>query len=158
VYRDSESGAVARQLDLAFHALADRTRRQILRRLTRGPATVTEVARQFEITLPAVSQHLAVLERAGLIARTPEGRLRHCSLDVRALQKMDDWLGPIRAYWTGTLARLGEIAEETPERRGPHRTRASGSVDALRRSNPAARTSELGPQPRADRRHPVDPE
>jgi DNA-binding transcriptional ArsR family regulator len=113
----AESGDLARQLDLTFHALADRTRRQILRRLTRGPATVSEVAMRFEISLPAVSQHLTVLEQAGLIARTTQGRFRHCTLQPGSLRRLDDWMGPLREYWSNTLDRIGELADRAPERR-----------------------------------------
>jgi DNA-binding transcriptional ArsR family regulator len=117
VDRRPETAATSRQLDLTFRALADATRRQILRRLSRGPATVTEVAERFEISLPAISQHLTVLERAGLIARTTEGRLRHCSLEARSLREIDDWLGPLRAYWTTTFTRIGELADPPPRGR-----------------------------------------
>jgi DNA-binding transcriptional ArsR family regulator len=113
----AESAAVARKLDLTFHALADGTRRQILRRLSRGPATVSEVAERFDISLPAVSQHLTVLERAGLISRTAEGRLRRCSLEVTSLRELDDWIEPLRAYWSTTLAGIAQYADRKPERR-----------------------------------------
>jgi DNA-binding transcriptional ArsR family regulator len=113
----AESATVTRQLDRTFHALADRTRRQILRQLSRGPATVGEVATRFEISLPAVSQHLTVLERAGLISRTAEGRLRHCSLELQSLKELDDWIEPLRAYWTTTLAGIGEYADRKGVRR-----------------------------------------
>jgi DNA-binding transcriptional ArsR family regulator len=80
------------QLDRVFRALADRTRRAILRRLSTGSATVTELAAPFGMSLPGVSKHLTVLEQAGLVVRTVEGRVRRCSLQPGPLRDASSWL------------------------------------------------------------------
>ncbi|MGI0129407.1 MAG: ArsR/SmtB family transcription factor [Thermoplasmata archaeon] len=117
----NEDGAVAAdgtedQLDRTFRALSDGTRRQIISRLARGPATVSEVAEPFPMSLPAVSQHLTVLEKAGMIARTAEGRTRRCTFDTDSLRVLDDWLHPYRIYWAETLTALGDHAERARTR------------------------------------------
>jgi DNA-binding transcriptional ArsR family regulator len=87
------------QLDGIFAALADPTRRAILARLMAGEATVTELAEPFDMTLPAVSKHLKVLERAGLIARGREAQWRPCRLDANPLKEAADWLEGYRRFW-----------------------------------------------------------
>ena len=103
---------VEEQLDRIFRALSDRTRRRILARLLTGPATVSELADPFAMSLPAVSKHLKVLERAGLIIRTADGRLRRCSLGAEPLRHVAAWLDPYRAFWTDTLQQLALFVEE----------------------------------------------
>jgi DNA-binding transcriptional ArsR family regulator len=94
------------RLDLVFHALADRTRRSLLRRLGRGPAMVTELAAPFDMSLPAVSKHLCVLERARLVSRKIDGRVHRCALDPKALSEVEGWLRERREFWEHTLDAL----------------------------------------------------
>jgi DNA-binding transcriptional ArsR family regulator len=95
-------------LSTTFAALADPTRRAILRRLTQGEATVNELAEPFPITLQAVSKHLKVLERAGLIARGRSAQLRPSRLQGQALREAADWLAGYRGFWEGSFDRLDE--------------------------------------------------
>jgi DNA-binding transcriptional ArsR family regulator len=94
------------RLSATFNALADPTRRAILARLVTGEASVKELARPFDMSLQAVSKHLKVLERAGLIARGREAQWRPCRLEVRALKGVDEWLGDYRRLWEERLDRL----------------------------------------------------
>jgi DNA-binding transcriptional ArsR family regulator len=93
-------------LDTTFTALADPTRRAILARLTRGDATVGELAAPFAISLPAISRHLKVLEDAALISNERAGKHRRCHLKHEALQAATEWLDFYRNFWGGTLDRL----------------------------------------------------
>src|SRR5438270_2023252 len=86
-------------LDATFAALADGTRRAILARLTSGEASVTELAKPFDMTLPAISKHLKVLERAGLIARGRDAQWRPCRLDAGPLKDVADWVDHYRKFW-----------------------------------------------------------
>jgi DNA-binding transcriptional ArsR family regulator len=104
------SSAEAR-LDFVFRALGDTTRRRILARLSRGPATVTELAEPFAISLPAISRHLKVLEQARLIVRQIDGRIHRCMLHADTLGAVDTWLDQYREFWTGTLDALARYAE-----------------------------------------------
>jgi DNA-binding transcriptional ArsR family regulator len=106
-----------RQLDLLFRALGDRTRRALLARLAGNPASVTELAEPFAISLPAISRHIRVLERANLVARKVDGRVHHCSLDASALQTVDGWLRHYRRFWAANLDALARYAEGGPGRR-----------------------------------------
>jgi DNA-binding transcriptional ArsR family regulator len=89
-----------------FAALADPTRRAILARLALGETSVTELAEPFAMSMPAVSKHLKVLERAGLIARGREAQWRPCRIELRALKDVDDWLEEYRRLWEDRLDRL----------------------------------------------------
>jgi DNA-binding transcriptional ArsR family regulator len=105
-------------LDATFSALADPTRRAILARLSLGETSVTELAKPFDMSLPAVSKHLKVLERAGLITRGREAQWRPCRIEPKALKDIDDWLGDYRRFFEGSLDRLDDYlktlkAEET---------------------------------------------
>ncbi len=100
------------QLSTTFSALADPTRRAILERLAEGEATVNELAEPFPITLQAVSKHLKVLERAGLITRGRTAQLRPSRLHGDALREASDWLAGYRGFWEGTFDRLGEHLHE----------------------------------------------
>src|SRR5688500_10484642 len=100
------------RLDLVFQALANRTRRALLQRLTGGAARVTDLASPFDMSLAAISRHLAVLERAGLIERSINGRVHSCALDVGAMAPAEEWLAAYREFWNGKLDRLAEFAEE----------------------------------------------
>ncbi len=99
------------QLDLVFGALADATRRRILARLAVGEATVGELAAPFEISRPAISRHLKVLERAGLIHRTRDGRVRRCELDAGPLHDASEWVGRYREFWVDRLDALAAYLE-----------------------------------------------
>ncbi len=100
------------QLSLTFAALADPTRRAILARLVQGDATVTELAEPFAMTMPAVSKHLKVLERAGLISRGREAQWRPCRIEPMALEGVDDWLADYRQLWTERFDRLDDYLRE----------------------------------------------
>ena len=90
---------MAAQLDSTFSALSDPTRRAIVQRLASGRATVKELARPFRISLPAISKHLKILERAGLLTRTKEGRTHHCELNATPLKEANDWLVWHQQFW-----------------------------------------------------------
>jgi DNA-binding transcriptional ArsR family regulator len=100
------------RLDRTFAALADPTRRAILGRLARGEASVTELAEPFEMTLPAVSKHLKVLERAGLIARGRERQWRPARLEAGPLKEVADWTERYRRFWEESYDRLDEYLDE----------------------------------------------
>jgi DNA-binding transcriptional ArsR family regulator len=99
-------------LSTIFSALADPTRRAILARLTAGEASVTELAEPFEMSMPAISKHLKVLERAGLIARGREAQWRPCRLEAEPLKEAADWLESYRRFWEQSFDRLGEYLRE----------------------------------------------
>ena len=96
----------ADQLSKTFKALADPTRRAILARLQLGEVSVLELAKPFEMSLPAISQHLKVLETAGLVARSREAQWRPCRLDAAKLQEATEWLDQYRRFWDGSFDRL----------------------------------------------------
>lgn len=96
-------------LDATFAALADPTRRAILTRLAAGEATVTELAEPFAMSQPAVSKHLKVLERAGLVTRGRDAQRRPCRLDARPLREAVAWLADYRDYWAESYTRLDEV-------------------------------------------------
>jgi DNA-binding transcriptional ArsR family regulator len=100
------------RLDMTFSALADPTRRAILARLASGEASVTELARPFEMSLPAVSKHLKVLERAGLIARGREAQWRPSRLEAGPLKDVADWVDHYRKFWDESLDRLEVYLKE----------------------------------------------
>src|SRR5690349_13940463 len=94
------------QLSATFAALSDPTRRAILARLATGECSVSELAEPFDMSMPAVSKHLAVLERAGLIARRREAQWRHCRLEAAPLKEVAEWAERYRRLWEGRLDRL----------------------------------------------------
>jgi DNA-binding transcriptional ArsR family regulator len=100
------------RLSATFAALADPTRRAILARLALGETSVTELAEPFEMSLPAVSKHLKVLERAGLIARGREAQWRPCRIEPHALKDVDDWLARYRRFWDESFDRLDVYLQE----------------------------------------------
>ena len=106
------------RLDITFAALADPTRRAILARLAEGEATVNDLAEPFSMTLQAVSKHLKVLERAGLIARGRDRQLRPSRLEGDALKEAADWLGTYRHFWEDSLDRLDQHLTEAQEEKG----------------------------------------
>jgi DNA-binding transcriptional ArsR family regulator len=115
------------RLSDTFAALADPTRRAILARLMRGQSSVNELAAPFKISLPAVSKHLKVLERAGLITRGRDAQQRPCCLDTSALKDVDKWLEDYRRFWDESLERLGEYLDtlqaKPKKRRGKSKPR-----------------------------------
>ena len=100
------------QLSDVFAALADPTRRAILARLAEGPATVNQLAEPFPVTLQAVSKHLKVLERAGLITRGREAQWRPCRLEAEGLREASEWVENYRRFWEQSLDRLEEYLRE----------------------------------------------
>ena len=102
----------ADRLSATFSALADPTRRAILARLISGEASVNELAEPFEMSLPAVSKHLKVLERAGLITRGREAQWRPCTLQAGPLKDIADWVEQYRRFWEQSLDRLGDYLRE----------------------------------------------
>jgi DNA-binding transcriptional ArsR family regulator len=104
------------QLSSTFSALADPTRRAILARLVSGETSVTELAEPFEMSLPAISKHLKVLERAGLIARGREAQWRPCRIEARPLRDVADWVEGYRRFWEESFDRLDEYLRELKAR------------------------------------------
>jgi DNA-binding transcriptional ArsR family regulator len=100
------------QLDLTFSALADPTRRAILARLALGDASVSELAEPFEISVRAVSLHVGVLEKAGLVSRTKDAQRRPSRLELAPLLEVDQWLSSYRRLWEGRLDRMEEVLEQ----------------------------------------------
>ena len=106
------------QLDATFAALADSTRRAILARLAQGEATVLELAEPFDMSQPAISKHLKVLERAGLISRGRDAQRRPSRLEVGPLIKAEEWIERYRAVWERNYERLDALLEELKAARG----------------------------------------
>ena len=102
-------------LDRVFHALADPARRTMLERLTRGPASVSELAQPLSMSLPAVVQHLAVLEESGLVKSRKVGRVRTCQIEAGALQPAEQWINDRRLQWEKRLDRLGDYLARPPK-------------------------------------------
>ncbi len=107
--------SAAPPLDRVFHALADPARRHMVERLTRGPASVSELARPLTLTLPAVVQHLQVLEASGLIRSKKIGRVRTCTIEPAALRTAERWLAERRTTWERKFDRLEQILAEQDE-------------------------------------------
>jgi DNA-binding transcriptional ArsR family regulator len=103
-------------LSSTFAALADPTRRAILARLASGEASVTELAEPFDMTLPAVTKHLKVLQRAGLITQGRKAQWRPCRLEARPLREVSDWVEPYRRFWDESFDRLDAYLRELQER------------------------------------------
>jgi|SRR6516162_7162807 DNA-binding transcriptional ArsR family regulator len=127
------------QLSYTFAALADPTRRAILARLSLGETSVTELAKPFEMSMPAVSKHLKVLERAGLISRGREAQWRPCRLDAGPLKDATSWLEAYRRFWSTHVDALERYLDRihpsrppktktSKERRGPNRERDKGEA------------------------------
>lgn len=104
------------QLDLTFAALADPTRRAILERLASGEASVKELAEPFDMTLPAVTKHLKVLQRAGLITQGRKAQWRPCRLEAKPLREVADWVEQYRRFWEESFDRLDAYLKELQER------------------------------------------
>lgn len=101
------------KLDMVFHALADSTRRAILMRLANGDAVVSELAEPFDMSLPAISKHLGVLEKAGLLQRHKNGRIRRCELTAGPLETAADWIKFYRQFWESQLDSLADYLDGT---------------------------------------------
>ena len=114
------------QLSTTFAALADPTRRAILARLVAGECSVTELAEPFDMSMPAVSKHLRVLERAGLIARGREAQWRPCRIEAAALKDVADWLDDYRHIWEARLDRLDDYLQELKKKEKRHGRRQRG--------------------------------
>ncbi|MFZ0735487.1 MAG: metalloregulator ArsR/SmtB family transcription factor [Candidatus Acidiferrales bacterium] len=108
------------QLSSTFAALADPTRRAILARLISGEASVTELAEPFEMSMPAISKHLKVLERAGLIARGREAQWRPCKLEAGPLKDVADWVAHYRRFWTESFDRLDDYLRDVQKKQKRH--------------------------------------
>ena len=107
-------------LDAVFGALADPTRRSLMRRLRRGSATVSELAEPFSMSLPAVSKHLVVLRRAGLIEQRRAGREHRCRLVAAPLKKAVDWIEEYEQFWEDQLDSLQDFLNESHEEENDH--------------------------------------
>jgi DNA-binding transcriptional ArsR family regulator len=117
----------AARLDLTFAALADSTRRAIIARLATGEASVTELAKPFAMSQPAISKHLKVLEQAGLISRSRDGQRRPCKIEAKRLEEANQWLERYSAFWAASLDRLDALLDEMqsepkPRKRPRHKT------------------------------------
>ena len=108
------------QLSLTFAALADPTRRAILARLASGACSVTELAEPFDMSMPAVSKHLRVLERAGLIARGREAQWRPCRIEAGPLKDVAEWADRYRHIWEARLDRLDDYLQELKDKEKKH--------------------------------------
>lgn len=108
------------QLSATFAALADPTRRAILARLAAGEASVSELAKPFKISAPAVTKHLKVLERAGLISRTREAQWRPCRLEARPLSEVAEWVEHYRRFWEQSLERLDDYLQQLQAKEKQH--------------------------------------
>ena len=102
---------VEHRLDRIFHALANRTRRAMLRRLAEGPATVSELAAPFDMSLPSSSKNIRVLEEAGLVERAIDGRVHRCALRPDTLRDAEEWLGYYRGFWSDALDAVARYVE-----------------------------------------------
>ena len=105
----------ASDLDLMFQALADPSRRSMVERLSRGPASVSQLAEPLDMSLPAVVQHLQVLEASGLVKTEKIGRVRSCTLDASAMSQAERWINDRRTQWERRLDRLGDFLEQTKD-------------------------------------------
>ncbi|MCG3117730.1 MAG: metalloregulator ArsR/SmtB family transcription factor [Candidatus Manganitrophus sp. SA1] len=108
-------------LNLIFQALADPTRRAILKNISRQDRSVTELSAPFDMSLAAVSKHLKVLERARLIHRTKSGRRHHCRLNAEALKTAEVWIADYRKFWEGRLDSLGRFLQQSSKQNKENR-------------------------------------
>ncbi|HEY8133581.1 MAG TPA: metalloregulator ArsR/SmtB family transcription factor [Thermoanaerobaculia bacterium] len=134
----------SQSLDTTFAALADPTRRAILAQLALGMSTVTQLAEPFDISLPAVSKHLRVLEDAGLLVRQKDGRVHRCTLDPGPMTRAAEWIGEMRRFWESQFDALAAYLERTKEESWP---RSRHSLKAPRsRSRSGAPSPRRGPK------------
>ncbi|UCH52997.1 MAG: winged helix-turn-helix transcriptional regulator [Pseudomonadota bacterium] len=136
-------------LDLTFAALADRTRRAILARLAHGEASVTELAQPFDMSLPAVSKHLRVLEEAGLLARTRDGRVHRLRVAAAPMKQATEWMERYRAFWEARLDALDRYLTESKQEVSPWPNRKPSKTTSSRSAAPstprAKQSSAPGP-------------
>lgn len=104
-----------RQLDLAFGALSHPIRRGILARLAKGETTIAELAKPYDVSAPAITKHMRILEEAGLLSRRKEGREHRCRLEARKMKEAQAWIEQQRALWNDRLDRLAQYLKENPE-------------------------------------------
>jgi DNA-binding transcriptional ArsR family regulator len=130
------------QLSVVFAALADPTRRAILAQLADGDATVSELAEPFPISMPAISRHLKVLERAGLISRSRSGQWRSSSLEATPLKEATDWMERYRVFWDASFDRLDAHLRRVQQERAASDAGAGSTAESA--SPPAARTERTG--------------
>ena len=131
------AAAATADLDTTFAALADPTRRAILGRLSRGDATVLELAAPFAMSQPAISKHLKVLERAGLISRGRDAQRRPCRLEGRRMKQAADWLGTYRQFWEASYSRLDDFLARTASQgeKTCHPKNSKSSPNPVRRAS-----------------------
>src|SRR6059058_4844379 len=108
------------QLSVTFAALADPTRRAILARLAQGEASVTELAKPFDLSLPGVSKHLKVLQRAGLITQSRNAQWRPCRLESARLKEASEWVGEYRRFWDESFQRLDDVLQDLIKKEKTH--------------------------------------
>ena len=137
-------------LDLVFHALADPARRVMVERLSRGPATVSDLARPLGMSLPGVVQHIKVLEESGLVSSVKVGRVRTCRVEEKSFAAAERWFAERRAFWERTLDRLGDYldrqagAADVPP--SPPRSHSRKAKSAKTKANgPFSRTARSKP-------------
>lgn len=123
------------ELDELFHALADPSRRIIVERLSQGPASVTQLAEPLPMSLPAVVQHVQVLEAAGLIRTEKIGRVRTCHLQLKRLDGADTWIAARRAEWEQRLDRLGDYLAATDPTTTPKPKSAKATAEVKRKNS-----------------------
>ena len=114
-------------LSVVFAALADPTRRAILARLAQGEASVTELAKPFDLSLPGVSKHLKVLQRAGLITQSRNAQWRPCRLEGGRLREASDWVGEYRRFWDESFQRLDDVLQDLIKEKETHDKQGSDS-------------------------------
>jgi DNA-binding transcriptional ArsR family regulator len=119
-------------LSTTFAALADPTRRAILARLTTGEASVNELAEPFDMSLPAISKHLKVLERAGLISHSQDAQRRPRRLEPERLKEIADWLGTYREFWEASFSRLDDYLEELQTKEKPRERKKARTLRRTR--------------------------
>ncbi|HEU5250536.1 MAG TPA: metalloregulator ArsR/SmtB family transcription factor [Thermoanaerobaculia bacterium] len=139
-------------LDRSFAALADPTRRAILARLALGETRVTDLAKPFDISLPAVSKHLKVLEDAGLLKRRREGRVHHCRLDPKPLSTAADWIAQHRAFWEKSLNRLAEYLSNELEEEATWQSRIRSPKRRSGSREPSGRAARKSSAPGRSRK------
>ncbi|MEE8110868.1 MAG: metalloregulator ArsR/SmtB family transcription factor [bacterium] len=131
-------------LDGTFSALSDPTRRSILARLAQGESTVTELARPFIVSLPAISKHLRVLEAAGLLIRKRDGRIHRCRLNAKPMKDASDWITRYRQFWEERLDALAEYLEATQKEEKPSWPKEKSAPKPSYRSNGRTRPPGKG--------------
>ena len=121
------SKVAADKLSVTFAALADPTRRAILARLALGEASVTELAKPFDLSLPGISKHLKVLQRAGLITQSRNAQWRPCRLEGGRLREASDWVGEYRRFWDESFQRLDDVLQDLIKEKETHDKQGSDS-------------------------------